>query len=66
MLMESEMSRVAPKVEKVARALAARRYGHCGGADACTMVSRTPNWRFCIPDAMTAVMALRKDGQDDT
>ena len=52
---------IGEKVEKVARALAARRYGNCGGADACTMVKGTPNWRFCIPDATTAVHALKEE-----
>lgn len=52
---------VSKKVETVARALAVQRYGHCGGPDAHTLVKGTPNWRFCIPDATTAVRALKAD-----
>lgn len=46
-------------VEKVARALAEKHYAHVGGPDAECLVPGTPNWKFCVEDARTAIEAQR-------
>jgi hypothetical protein len=45
------------KVEAVARALAAQRYMNIGGANSTALGK--PAWVFCVPDALTAIEAMR-------
>lgn len=47
-------------IEVVARKLASRRYSHCGGPDAETLVKGKPNWKFCVEDATLAIEAMRE------
>jgi len=45
-------------VEQVARALAANRYMSIGGADSTALGK--PAWVYCVPDALTAIEAMRE------
>lgn len=47
-------------VERVARALCAKRNAHLGSPDAETLVRGKPNWVFHVPDALTAIEAMRE------
>jgi len=52
----------ARDVEAVARKLAERRYGHCGGPDGSLTRDERLNWHHCIPDAEDAIVTLRANG----
>ena len=51
-------------IERVARALANKRYIHVGGADAECLVPGKKNWTFCADDARTAIEAMRTPTQE--
>lgn len=45
-------------VERVAKVLAARKWPHVGGAAGDSLVTGTPNWKFCVGDARAVIEAL--------
>jgi hypothetical protein len=47
-------------IERVARALAERKYGHCGGPDGSLTNDHRKNWMFCKDDARAAIEAMRE------
>jgi hypothetical protein len=47
-------------IERVAKALAHKRYVHCGGSEADTLVAGKPNWTFCLDDAHAVIEAMRE------
>lgn len=45
-------------VERVARALASRKYSHCGGPDGSLTSDGRKNWMWCVHDARAAIEAM--------
>jgi hypothetical protein len=53
-------------VEQAARALAKKRYSHCGSYpdDAESFVKGIKNWEFCVDDVKVVIRAMREPTQE--